>query len=353
MARRYSRWPRYVPVAERRRAAAKMAKSEAKKGNKLLPISISGRAIATTFWGKAWCQHLEKFSDYANRLPRGRTYARNGSVIHLEIDTGKITAMVSGTSTYHINITIKPLPRKKWNALKSQCAGGIDSVLELLQGKLSNSIMQTMCDRDNGLFPSPKEISLDCDCPDWAALCKHLAAVMYGIGARLDESPELLFQLRGVDYQELIGAELAIDTSSTDTELGGDLDSIFGIELDTTPEIGSSPNNNTIPTSKHPAPKRHKKTQVKKSPAKPHSGSHSGINISRGIRASHIIKLRKFHKITQQELAKITGKSTTTIRNWESRTGVLKLQSDNQNILENIFAKTSKQIDQAIKRNSS
>ena len=354
MARGSDRWPSYVTVAERRRAAEQMAKSEAKKGRALLPVNIEGRAIATTFWGKAWCQHLEQFSDYSNRLPRGRTYARNGSVIHLEIDTGQITAMVSGSYTYHIDITIDPLPVKKWDALKSQCIGGIDSALELLQGKLSNSVMQTMCDRDNGLFPSPNEIRLACDCPDWADLCKHLAAVLYGIGARLDQSPELLFLLRGVDYQELISAELAIDTSSGGTELSGDLSAIFGIEIDTAPYLDET----LLDTTHEQQPRKiksignqpRKKRQTGKAKAKPGTSSNATINISRGIRASHIKKLRKLHQLTPQDLAKLTGKSLATIHNWEARPGILQLQSNSQQVLQQLFEMAPRQIASAIKR---
>ncbi len=350
MPRRSDRWPSYVTVAERRQAAERIAKSEAKKGRALLPVNIEGRAIATTFWGKAWCQHLEKFSDYSNRLPRGRTYARNGSVIHLEIDTGKITAMVSGSYTYHINITIKPLPENKWETLKSQCVGGIDSALELLQGKLSNSVMQTMCDRDNGLFPSPKEINLNCDCPDWAELCKHLAAVLYGVGARLDQSPELLFLLRGVDYQELIGAELAIDTTSTGDELNDDdLSTIFGIEIDTAPELDDTLLNVAGNKSKANKKKRAKKAKAKaKVKVKVTPAGAGAININRGIRASHLLKLRKLHQLTQQDLAKMTGKSLVTIRNWEAGTGVLNLQSASRQVLVKLFEMTPEQIARAI-----
>ena len=387
MARRSDRWPAYVTVAERRQAAAQVAKSESRKGHVLLPINIEGRAIATTFWGKAWCRHLEKFSDYSNRLPRGRTYARNGSVIHLEIDTGTITAMVSGSDTYHIEVTIDPLPKETWDALKSQCAGGIDSALELLQGKLSNSVMQTVCDRDNGLFPSPMEIQLECDCPDWADLCKHLAAVLYGVGARLDQSPELLFVLRGVDYQELIGAELSIDTSSTGSELSGDLSAIFGIEIDTAPDLNDSLDSTIVEQGKrkgertvsnprkqrqakkaksraskpqalktHVSKTRASKTHASKTPAsktlpsKTRASSSDTINISRGIRASHIVKLRKLNQLSQQDLARLTGKSVATIRNWEARTGVLNLQPQNRQVLKKVFAMATDQIAAAIKR---
>ena len=165
---------------------------------------IEGRKIAATFWGEAWCDHLESFSDFANRLPRGRTYVRNGSVCHLAIAKGHVEAKVSGSELYNVTVKIKTLPQKKWNELKKRCTGQIGSLLELLSGQLSESIMQVVTDRKEGLFPLPGEISFDCDCPDWASMCKHVAAVLYGVGSRFDHRPELLFELRGVDVEELI-----------------------------------------------------------------------------------------------------------------------------------------------------
>ena len=232
-------WRPYVPVAQRRmQAAAKMTKLR-KKGVDIQPIRIDGRKIARTFWGEAWCDHLESFSDYANRLPRGRTYVRNGSVCHLAISKGKIEAKVSGSDLYNLNIKIKALPKEKWLTVKRRCAGQIASLLELLQGRLSDHVMTVVTDRKNGLFPTPGEISFDCDCPDWAVMCKHVAAVLYGVGARLDEQPELLFKLRGVNHEELIDADAGAAVTAA-TSRGGkskriaadELSDVFGIELD-------------------------------------------------------------------------------------------------------------------------
>ena len=172
---------------------------------------IEGRAIVSTFWGKAWCTNLEGYSDFENRLPRGRTYVRNGSVVDLKIAKGRITALVSGSELYTVQIDIAALPQKAWQVVKARCAGKVGSLVELLQGKLSNAVMEAVTDRAEGLFPKPKEIKMRCSCPDYAGMCKHLAAVMYGIGNRLDSSPELLFELRGVDHRELI--EQAIPTA--------------------------------------------------------------------------------------------------------------------------------------------
>jgi uncharacterized Zn finger protein len=223
-----------------------------KKGVDIQPVVIEGRKIAKTFWGEAWCDHLESFSDYANRLPRGRTYVRNGSVCHLEVNQGEVLAKVAGSELYNLRIQIKTLPAKKWSVIKERCAGQIGSLLELLQGKLSDHVMQVVTDRNEGLFPLPGEISLKCDCPDWAVMCKHVAAVLYGVGARLDQQPELLFKLRGVDHEELIAADAeaamsAATSRGTSKRLAdGELSDVFGIDLDTTGAVATSP-----PDKKH------------------------------------------------------------------------------------------------------
>ena len=226
----------YVSVAQRRANAAKHAQKLAKKGQALAPVRIEGRTIARTFWGKAWCDHLESFSDYENRLPRGRTYVRNGSVLDLQIAPGKITAMIMGSTLYHGTITIAPLKPAQWKAIKAECAGKIDSLVGLLQGRLSDAVMRIITDREKGLFPQPSEIKLECSCPDWADLCKHLAAVLYGVGARFDTQPELLFVLRGVDHLELIGAAADAPALAAAAGAGGmdaaQMADVFGIEIE-------------------------------------------------------------------------------------------------------------------------
>ncbi len=227
----------YVSVAERRQKAIHKMDKLRKKGINIQPVEIDGRKIARTFWGQSWCQHLESFSDYENLLPRGRTYVRNGSVCHLEITGGEVKAMVSGSELYNVKIGIKQLPEKIWRAVKERCSGKIGSLLELLQGRLSNSVMTVVTDRQAGLFPLPSEISLDCSCPDWATMCKHVAAVLYGVGARLDEKPELLFLLRGVDHEELIETDASAATHVIGSKRGvrhiaeSDLENLFGIEM--------------------------------------------------------------------------------------------------------------------------
>ncbi len=198
------RWKAYVPVAQRRQKAARTVAKLKKSGATLSPVAAGRGAIARTFWGKAWCQNLERYSDYSNRLPRGRTYLRNGSVIDLEIAAGTVTAQVMGSSLYRTKVNISAVPARQWQGIARDCAQSIDSLVELLQGQLSTSVMERITRPGTGLFPSPKEISFSCSCPDWAAMCKHVAATLYGIGARLDAEPELLFSLRQVDAKELI-----------------------------------------------------------------------------------------------------------------------------------------------------
>ena len=230
-------WPRYVTVAERRRRAAQKVARMKKAGREVSPVEITGRKIAATFWGGAWCNNLEAYSDYENRLPRGRTYVRNGSVIDLQVEAGHVHALVSGTDLYTVDVKIKPLPGKKWRQIKGQCAGQIDSLVELLQGSISRGVMEIVTRKGEGLFPSPREITLACSCPDWATMCKHVAATLYGVGARLDHDPELLFTLRGVDPTEMV--EAAIDQPAAAGKApggrvlpAGELSSVFGIDID-------------------------------------------------------------------------------------------------------------------------
>jgi uncharacterized Zn finger protein len=230
----------YVPVAKRRaQAAAHAAKLAKKEKRALVPIKIEGRQIATSFWGAAWCDNLESYSDFANRLPRGRTYVRNGSVVDLQIQRGVVKALVSGSEVYTAKIDIKTVPPATWNKIKKDCARSIDSLMDLLQGRFDRGIMERLTEQDGGLFPKPGEIAMKCSCPDYAYMCKHLAAVLYGIGARLDTAPELLFTLRGVDHLELISQAVAAENleealgSQAATSLAGaDLGEMFGIDLD-------------------------------------------------------------------------------------------------------------------------
>ncbi|MBI2342992.1 MAG: SWIM zinc finger family protein [Deltaproteobacteria bacterium] len=232
----YGGFAPYVSVAKRKLQAAKKIKALQKKGRSISPVQLEGRTIAKTFWGKSWCSNLEAYSDFENRLPRGRSYLRNGSVLDLQIGKGKVTALVNGSSLYTVEIVIRALEKDRWQSLIKNCSGQIDSLIELLQGRFSKAVMGVITDKQKGLFPSPQQISMDCSCPDGAVMCKHVAAALYGVGARLDEKPELFFELRHVDHLELIAAgTTGITTSGKQTDKvlkSKNLSQLFGIELD-------------------------------------------------------------------------------------------------------------------------
>jgi uncharacterized Zn finger protein len=240
-----------------------------KAGRRVAPIEIAGRKIAATFWGDAWCKNLESYSDYSNRLPRGRTYVRNGSVIDLQIEPGHVRSLVSGSDLYKVDIKVKPLAKRRWTGIKGKCAGQIDSLVELLQGSISKGVMEIVTRKGEGLFPSPAEISLSCSCPDWAIMCKHVAATLYGVGARLDHEPEVLFTLRNVDPAEMVEAALERPPSAGKSRrrkvLPSDaLSSVFGVDIDT----GGASQADLAPTKK-----RRRVGQAKKKPTTKRSGT--------------------------------------------------------------------------------
>ncbi len=342
----------YVPVAVRRAKALKQMEKLRKKGQTIKPVRIEGRKIARTFWGQAWCEHLESFSDYENRLPRGRTYVRNGSVCHLDIEKGAIRAMVAGSEIYTVEIAIKTLPPQKWKEVKARCAGQIGSLLELLQGRFSKNVMAVVTDRERGLFPLPGEISLKCSCPDWAVMCKHVAAVLYGVGARLDEAPELLFLLRGVDHEELIGAELGVaavaETPSGRRRIEADaLADVFGIEMSEdeaappaaapppagrgkpAPKPKQSPKRAAREPVKRPAEDRRK---TKRPPSPPPRTAKARVpsKSARGaapVTGKDVAELRAKFDMSPSEFARLLGVSLPTILNWEKQPGPLDLRA--------------------------
>src|SRR4030081_3264312 len=250
----YFAWQPYVSVAEKRRWAEREVAKLKKRGQAIAPVRIEGRKIAKSFWGQSWCTNLERYSDFENRLPRGRTYVRNGSVIDLQIAKGEVAAMVAGSDLYKIKIAIAPVKNARWKAICRDCAGTIDSLVELLQGRFAKGVMDRVCREGDGLFPLPTEINLSCSCPDWADMCKHVAAALYGVGARLDEKPQLLFVLRGVDENELLanaGQDLALTrTAPVAAKILDDSDvaALFGLEM-----AEPATSDAAIPTS----PKRH------------------------------------------------------------------------------------------------
>jgi uncharacterized Zn finger protein len=230
----YHDWAPRKTAAERRADAARAIRDAARRGRAMSPVAITGRKIAQTFWGKAWCDNLERYRDFAYRLERGRSYLRSGSVIDLQIEAGKITAKVSGSSLYDVAIEIDTVKRDAWGAIQRDCAGSIGSRIDLLSGVLSQAVMARLCADRTGLFPHPSAIRFTCSCPDYATMCKHVAAAMYGVGARLDHAPDLLFTLRRVSLDELVASAVTElpATPSTGRVLAAEgLAALFGLEL--------------------------------------------------------------------------------------------------------------------------
>ena len=214
-----------------------------KKNSNIQPVVIEGRTLASTWWGKAWNKNLESYADYSNRVGRGKTYVRHGAVLDLKITEGKIVSLVQGgrSSPYKITINIEPLDNKKWKKIQTECQGKFESLQPLLNGKFPKTLEEVFTNHDSGLFPSPSEISFQCSCPDWASMCKHVAATLYGVGARLDSEPELFFKLRKVKMDDLIikviegKKNLLLNKAKNKSSRilnDSDLSSLFGIEME-------------------------------------------------------------------------------------------------------------------------
>ena len=239
----YLRFPEYVPVSARRAKAEKKLKQLRKTKPNIKPVTITGRLLAANWWGKSWNSNLERYADYSNRIGRGRSYVRHGSVLDLRLTAGEINAIVQGSRSrpYDVVINVDKLSSSNWIAIRKACEGRFDSLNELLAGKFPKSLKDLFFKKDGGLFPSPKEIKFDCSCPDWASMCKHVAATLYGVGARLDEDPSLFFTLRGINVDDIITQTVAETTGDLlrkaerksekildDIDVGG----VFGIQMD-------------------------------------------------------------------------------------------------------------------------
>lgn len=212
----YYGFPKYVTVAEKKVKAKKAIEKLKKKNLDIQPIVIDGRVIAKTWWGKAWNTNMESYADFSNRISRGRSYVRSGAVIDLQIKKGEVTALVQGNGSrpYTIIISIDSLGEALWSKMTELVNNRIDSLEQLMEGKFPKELENLFQKKEYGLFPSPKEIHFDCSCPDSAYMCKHVAAVLYGIGARLDKDPLLFFELRGIDSGELLKKSMEMKLDS-------------------------------------------------------------------------------------------------------------------------------------------
>ncbi|WP_082680583.1 SWIM zinc finger family protein [Oceanivirga salmonicida] len=173
------------------------------------PVIVEGRLLAKTWWGKSWNKNLESYADYTNRIGRGRSYLRNGAVIHFEMNKGKIYALLQGSrrKPYTVFIDIEIVSEAKIKNLK-KFFNDIDTIDNLIKGEFPEKMSKSLLDKKCGLFPTPSEIDFACSCPDWAYMCKHVAATLYAVGTKLDTNPMLFFELRGIDGNELIKNEV-------------------------------------------------------------------------------------------------------------------------------------------------
>jgi len=244
----YFRFPRYVSVAEKRARAEKKIRQLKKKNPNLAPVILEGRSLAKTWWGKSWNENLERYADYSNRIGRGRSYVRHMAVLDLGIRPGSVKALVQGSANkpYSVEIGIQALKKSNWKEIATACADRLDSLQDLLDGKFPRDLSHLFMQKGHGLFPSPKEIQFSCSCPDWAYMCKHVAAVLYGIGARLDEDPSLFFVLRKANLDDLIAKTVddaavkyirQAEKSTPPMVAEEDLGAVFGIDMDTVPDF--------------------------------------------------------------------------------------------------------------------
>jgi len=283
----YWKYPRYVPVAEKKAKAARKLKQLRKKNPAMQPIVLEGRAIATTWWGKSWNLNLERYADYSNRIGRGRSYVRHGAVLDLQIGGGQVKSLVQGSRAkpYQVTIKIKGITKAIWQNMKAACAGKLDSLPELLNGKFPKALGEVFTAQGRGLFPSPQEIDFDCSCPDWAYMCKHVAATLYGIGTRLDDDAGLFFKLRKVKIDDLIQQTLKdqsyqllekAEQLSVGRIAESDLAGMFGIEMEDGLELDFPKTAEKAAGSRKKSPKAAKPAKTKSAGKKPAAKTRAG-----------------------------------------------------------------------------
>lgn len=163
-------------------------------------------SFSSTWWGKQWIDVLESFG-WANRLERGRRYARNGSVSELNIEKGKIVAKVRGSrnTPYKVTIKLAKLKKKQWQTVLKYLSTKALYAAKLLSGNMPEDIAAIFQEAGVNLLPEDdSELSTKCSCPDFAVPCKHIAAVHYLIARELDKDPFLVFKLRGMAKDEVL-----------------------------------------------------------------------------------------------------------------------------------------------------
>jgi len=316
----YYGFPQYVSVGEKRAKAERKLKQLKKKNPGIQPIVLEGSAIAKTWWGKEWNKNLERYADYSNRIGRGRSYVRHGAVLDLQIKPGQVEALVQGSRSnpYSVSISIDPIPKKNWDSIKQTCKGKMDSLKKLIAGEFPKTLGAVFTQVGNGLFPVPKEIHFECSCPDWASMCKHVAATLYGVGARLDQDPNLFFVLRKVDINDLITETVkeskkellskAKKKTSRVIEDASGLSDIFGIDFGE--ENSSGIVKDSAPKKKKTVPKKQAiKKAVSNIPEK-----RKNRKLTDTAKIEKIIRSRRIG-ISVSELIKTSGMEAQKVRN--------------------------------------
>ncbi|MCK5543011.1 MAG: SWIM zinc finger family protein, partial [Desulfobacterales bacterium] len=273
----YGGFPKYVRVADKKAKAEKKIKQLKKKDPNISPVYVTGNKLAESWWGISWNKNLESYADFGNRIGRGRSYIRHSAVLDLKIKPGKIISLVQGSMSrpYNIEITIKKIKPSLWKNIIKKCQGKIDSLNTLLDGNLPKAMAGILTNKEEGMFPSPDEIEFNCSCPDWAYMCKHIAATLYGVGTRLDQDPAMFFTLRGAKIKDLVSqaikaeANQLIEKSKTKTSKriieNADLSSAFGIDFDDSAFLpdGTKPDN-IKPVSSPPSQQKQTITSYKR-----------------------------------------------------------------------------------------
>ena len=310
----------YVSVAQKKAQAKNLARRLQEERPDLRLVCPQGRTIAASFWGKAWCRHLKTYADHVNRIGRGRSYVLNSAVCHLEVSSGRLEALVAGSHghPYKVTVTVQPVGQSQWRAITEACAGRVGSMLDLLSGRFPKEIMARVSDPETGLFPKLGELKFACSCPDWAQMCKHVAAVLYALGHRLDEEPELLFTLRGVDPGELANLQALgqVASAGAPADISAEaLSAMLGIELDM--GTGKPPTRRKASPSPKAAPQRPVAPRAKATPRRPVAPP-AFANPER-LKGLEIAALRKKMKLTVAEFAAALGSAPVSVARWEAQ----------------------------------
>ena len=199
----YYRQPTMAELGQKARASAAQLE---RKGRMLTPALVEGRTIARTWWGKAWVSNIERYADFSNRVGRGKRYVRAGCVIDLQVSKSRIEAVVQGSrkKPYEVSVYIEPMGDEAFAALLERCSTRADSLESLVAGDFPQEMKNQLTAGRDGIFPAPALVRFDCSCPDSALMCKHIAAAIMGVAPLLDANPLLLFELRGINTQDLV-----------------------------------------------------------------------------------------------------------------------------------------------------